>query len=87
MRHSVGTQPRPLPARMRRFQLVRLVDVTGISGTGTVAEGVVFRDGTCAMRWLSRHRSTAVYGSLVDLEAIHGHDRSTRIVFVDLEGE
>lgn len=35
---------------MNRFELVRDVDVTGISGTGVVAEGVEFSDGTVALR-------------------------------------
>ena len=71
----------------RVFVLERHVDETGISGTGIVAEGVVFSDGTCAMRWISEHRSTAVYATLDDLRAIHGHNGQTRIEFVaNLEG-
>ena len=36
---------------MRTFRLIRDEDPTGISGTGSVAEGVEFDDGTVAMRW------------------------------------
>lgn len=44
---------------MRTFELHRVEDETGISGTGIVAEGVIFGDGTCAMRWRTKDRSTA----------------------------
>jgi hypothetical protein len=36
--------------RMRLFLLIRNEDVSGVSGTGIVAEGVEFSDGTVAMR-------------------------------------
>lgn len=66
---------------MRLFHLLRYEDATGVSGTGVVAQGVVFDDGTCAIRWLTEHRSTAVYGSLADVQFIHGHAGSTAVVF------
>ena len=68
---------------MRRFVLNRIEDETGISGTGVVACGVEFPDGTAALRWISEYRSTAVYASMVDVEAIHGHNGRTRIDWVD----
>lgn len=68
---------------MRRFELHRDQDASGVSGTGTVAQGVQFDDGTCAMRWLSDHRSTALYASAHDVELIHGHGGMTRLVWID----
>lgn len=68
---------------MRRFHLIRDEDTTGISGTGYVAEGVEWADGTCAMRWTTEYRSTAVYNSIGDVEVIHGHEGRTRIVWAD----
>jgi hypothetical protein len=65
----------------RLFKLMRDTDITGVSGAGHVADGVVFGDGTVVMRWLSEHRSTAVYANLDDLIAIHGHDGATRVEF------
>jgi hypothetical protein len=35
----------------RRFRLIRHHDVSCISGTGPVAEGLQFTDGAEAMRW------------------------------------
>lgn len=66
---------------MRLFWLERDVDETGVSGTGRVAQGVEFDDGWVSLRWLSERRSTAVYASLADVEAIHGHNGATTIVF------
>lgn len=68
---------------MKRFKLVRAVDATGISGTGRVAEGVQFRDGTCVMRWLTDTRSTAYYDSIEDLVTIHGHGGQTVVEWID----
>lgn len=68
---------------MRRFELHRDTDVSGISGTGTVAEGIEFSDGTCVIRWQGDRRSTVVWPCIADVEAIHGHGGATRIVWTD----
>lgn len=73
---------------MRAFVLQRTEDISGVSGSGIVAEGVEFADGVCAMRWLTPIRSTAVYDSLEDLRAIHGHNGATETVYIDItEGD
>jgi hypothetical protein len=64
---------------MRIFELVRHEDVTGLSGTGIIAEGIAFTDGTVVLRWVTEHRSTAIWPSLEDVEAVHGHGGSTEI--------
>jgi hypothetical protein len=66
---------------MRMFDLYRMVDETGVSGTGIVAQGVEFDDGSCAMRWATEHKSTALYDNIDTLKAIHGHNGKTRIVY------
>ena len=67
------------------FALVRDEDETGVSGTGKVAEGVIYSDGHVSMRWIvGEHRSTVAYDSVESVEAIHGHGGKTRIV---VEGE
>lgn len=69
---------------MRRFEFHRDVDVSGISGTGVVAEGVEFSDGTAVIRWTAgEHHSTVVWASMDSVEAIHGHGGATRIVWID----
>ena len=66
---------------MRTFTLRRDTDVSGVSGTGTVAEGVEFSDGTVALRWtVGEHRSTVVWPNIDAVIAVHGHGGSTEIV-------
>lgn len=67
----------------KRFVLHRMEDESGISGTGIVAEGIEFSDGTCALRWKTKHRCTAVYDSILVLEHIHGHEGRTKIIWID----
>ncbi len=70
---------------MRPFHLYRRVDETGVSGTGIVAEGVMFGDGTVAMRWCvpGKPKSTTVYATIDDVRAIHGHDGLTTVLWVE----
>jgi len=66
---------------MKTFYLQRIEDESGVSGTGKVAEGVVFWDGTCAMKWRTDISSVAFYKSVEDLEYIHGHQGKTKVVY------
>lgn len=68
---------------MRPFHLQRDVDETGISGTGTVAEGVVFSNGWVALTWLTPWTSVVFYPSIQAVEHIHGHQGRTKILFHD----
>jgi hypothetical protein len=58
--------------------------VSGVSGTGVVAEGVVFSDGIVALRWLSEWPTSVVFHDrgVEALEAVHGHNGRTRIVYL-----
>jgi len=67
---------------MRLFVLNRTKDETGISGTGIVAEGVEFSNKKCVIAWLTEHTSTAIYDCIEDVEAIHGHDGKTQIMWL-----
>jgi hypothetical protein len=66
--------------------LRRESDASGVSGTGTVAEGVVFSSGWVALTWLvERYGFTgiATYPSIETVELIHGHNGATRVVYYD----
>lgn len=70
---------------MRTFTLQREEDVSGVSGTGTVAEGAVFADGKVAMRWIvGMHKSTAIFDSIEDVVHIHGHEGATLVHWEDM---
>lgn len=79
-----GTAHEP---KHKRFLLVREEDVSGTSGTGVVAEGIQFTNGTAVMTWLSPLQSVSLFQSIDVLKAIHGHDGRTHVVFVDKEEE
>lgn len=65
----------------RLFYLLREQDISGISGTGRVADGVLWPDGSCAVRWRSSTSSVSVWTSFQDMVTIHGHGGATRIIF------
>lgn len=72
---------------VRLFQLHRDQDLTGYSGTGVVADGVVWPDGSVSMRWRGPIRTTVDASSLDDIQTIHGHDGATRVVLLaDISG-
>ena len=62
---------------MRVIQLRRERDVTGVSGTGIVADGVEFADGSVALRWFGEYRSTVIWSTIEGAVAVHGHDGAT----------
>lgn len=64
---------------MKYFVLERKEDVTGISGIGTIAEGIVFSDGTVAYRWLSDIATTVIAENLDVVKTLHGHDGKTKL--------
>lgn len=70
---------------MRLFHLYRSEDVSGISGTGPVVEGVEFTNGWCAIRWLSGRSTLCFYQSMQDVRAIHGHGQKTELIVHDFE--
>ena len=62
------------------YELVRSVDVSGVSGTGVVAEVAVFSDGSAAVRWHTpgHPASFATWeGGMADVLDVHGHGGST----------
>lgn len=68
----------------RTFTLQRDVDVTGVSGTGVVADGVEFDDDTVVIHWRGDTASTVVWSppnAMAKVEKIHGHGGATRIVW------
>ena len=68
---------------MKRFKLIRHIDDSGVSGTGEVAEGVCFKNGECALHWLTKFDSIAIYHSIQQLEEVHGHGGHSIIEWED----
>ncbi|QNE21914.1 hypothetical protein F1D05_33375 [Kribbella qitaiheensis] len=69
--------------RPRTFELVRYHDLSGVSGTGVVAEGCVFTDGSVALRWRGNNPATAVWPDLDSVLAVHGHQGATEVRWLE----
>jgi len=68
---------------MRLFNLRRLEDESGVSGTGVIAEGVEFAHGEVALSWLTVHRSMGFYPNIKELINIHGHGGKTVVDWIE----
>ncbi|MFI6296800.1 hypothetical protein ACIBEJ_34785 [Nonomuraea sp. NPDC050790] len=77
-------------AEIRRFRLHRVEDVSGVSGTGVVAEGVVFSDDWAVTHWLDRppmHEPTMttwLNRGHDGIRKVHGHNGATRVEWLDI---
>jgi hypothetical protein len=68
----------------RRFHLQRDVDASGVSGTGRVAAGLRLPGGLALLWWSGPYPTVTVHlRGMASIEAIHGHQGSTRIVWED----
>jgi hypothetical protein len=65
--------------KMKIFTLERQEDISGVSGTGVVAVGIIFPNGWCALSWFGEHQSIGIYPGIETLKAIHGHNGATVI--------
>lgn len=66
---------------VRPFTLVRSEDPSGVSGTGVVADGAVFRDdGRVVVKWRnSANPYPLPFPSIEALLAVHGHGGKTQV--------
>jgi hypothetical protein len=70
----------PMP---RRFVLNRKADISGVSGTGLVASGGMWGDGSVALHWHTRIRSHVIFPAIQDMLELHGHSGATELVWLD----
>jgi hypothetical protein len=71
-----------------RFVLRRHTDISGVSGVGDVADGVLWPDGTASVRWRGEHPSLVFWDrGRVSVEFVHGHQGATEIVWLDQDDE
>jgi hypothetical protein len=69
----------------KRFRFKRSKDVSGVSGTGYVAEGVQFSNGAVTISWQvpGKPNSTTNYRNVATAMEIHGHEGGTVIEWID----
>ena len=78
----------------RTFHVQRDQDITGVSGTGVVADGCEFPDGTTVVRWRELPQghpnyqrgvraTTVIFPNPQAVEALHGHNGATHLAWDD----
>jgi len=72
---------------VKRGYLERYEDISGVSGTGKVAELAISSDGRVAVFWPPPLDSVASYSDIEKVKKIHGHNGRTAIVILDEEAE
>lgn len=66
---------------MRKFYLLRHEDVHNNSGTGVVAQGVIFDQGMGAMTWLTDEPTVTTFvRGIRGVKKLHGHDGKTEVI-------
>lgn len=66
---------------MRKFYLIRHEDVHNNSGTGVVAEGVLFDNGMGALTWLTDEPTVTTFVRGVrGIQKLHGHGGKTEVI-------
>ena len=78
-------KPAAVMARSKRFWLMRDEDISGISGTGRVAEGIEWTNGMVTVSWLGTYHSIETVMNIHTIEALHSHNGKTRVVWEDKE--
>ncbi len=69
----------------KRFRLIRTDDISGVSGTGYVANGVDFGD-QVVLKWNDKGETPGAMGFYHDTEhvlKIHGHGGTTKVEWMD----
>lgn len=74
-----------LPRNPVRFYMNRLSDVTGVSGTGRVLNGVILPSGKVILEWKSPHQTVGIYDDFKQFLTIHveSHPDCNEVVFID----
>lgn len=75
------------PQGMRRFVMNREFDCSGVSGTGTVLEGVAFSTGVVVIHWLTPppRGSISVFDSFEQFLSIHVRPHPTNHTVIEFE--
>jgi len=69
------------------FALVRNIDISGVSGTGVVANGILWPDGQAVIHWTGSDWPTTTPhpGGMESVLAVHGHGGATRVIWKEID--
>ena len=67
------------------YNMIRITDQTGVSGTGRVAQVAVFEDGSAVVRWMTGKDSTVCWAKVQDMLDVHInlHPETTKLLLVE----
>ena len=79
--------------KIKRFVMYRRGDISDTHDENQMNlpnepqfEGVVFTDGTCVIRWLTKMASTSIWKNFETMMAIHGHpEYESELIWIDKE--
>lgn len=67
--------------KLQEFYLLRKKDVSGVSGLGVVARGVVLPSHRAILEWTGGpHETIGIYANIEEIRTIHGHDGATDVI-------
>lgn len=66
---------------MKTFFLQRDIDISGVSGTGIIAHGVILPSGKVVMEWITTHGSIAIYENINEVQVLHAHKGTTHLIY------
>lgn len=67
---------------LKQFYLNRTDDISGVSGTGIIGQGVILPSGRVVMEWTTKHKSIAIYDSIDKIQVLHAH-KGTELIYVN----
>jgi len=81
------TKPDRAPEGMRKFTIARKNDQSGVSGTGVIAQGVLFATGDVAIQWLTPppDGDLQIKRSLKSFIEVHVHPHPENITIITWE--
>ena len=65
---------------LQEFYLLRHKDLSGNSGEGIVARGMVLPSGRVVLEWLTFETSINIYQNIESVKHLHGHNGATEII-------
>jgi hypothetical protein len=71
---------------MRRFYLNRTEDVTGNTGPGRIAWGVLWESGAVSLEWMAK-TGVNTFFTLQAMNDVHGHIGKTLVEWIDPDRE
>lgn len=66
--------------KLQEFYLLRKKDVSGVSGVGVVARGIVLPSHRVIMEWAMPFESITIFQNIGEVTQIHGHDGATQLI-------